>query len=79
MGNSFANSFIEKQKELGMRSRLADMKQAKRQRDFTLAMNMSQTRDRVYWMVAFYTTMFTVGVTRAFIRKSIEPLPLKYM
>jgi hypothetical protein len=79
MGNYFANSLAEKQMELGIRSRLADLKQAKKQRDFTVAMQMAQTRDRVYWMCAFYGAMIAVSVSRMVALRSIEPLPLRYV
>ncbi len=77
MGNYITAPVIEKQKELALKQRLLDMKQAKKVRDFTQAMQVATVRDRVYWMTAFYITMGAVSVARMAILKEISTLPLR--
>lgn len=56
----FTDAYKESQREVMIRQRLGDIKAQKRQRDFTMAMQMATIRDRVYWMSAFYVTMGAV-------------------
>ncbi|KAL0479605.1 hypothetical protein AKO1_007705 [Acrasis kona] len=77
MGNLITGAIVEKQREGAIQSRLADLKQMKKQRDFTMAMNMAQVRERIFWMLGFYGTMSLITVTRVVVIRRIEPLPLK--
>lgn len=64
------------QKELAMKSRLADLKQKKRERDMQLSMQMAATRDRVWWFGTFYTVMGVVSFGRMAALRKFSPLPL---
>ncbi|KAK3272241.1 hypothetical protein CYMTET_19449 [Cymbomonas tetramitiformis] len=52
------------QRDAAMLSRLADLKQKKRERDIMLSMQVATTRDTLLWLGAFYTFMGSVSLGR---------------
>ena len=64
MGGSFSKSASDARAEAKKgvssavtRSKLADLKVAKAQRDFQLSMQMAKGRDQLHYMIGFYTLL----------------------
>lgn len=73
------DEFITQQKAAAVRSRLMDLKQAKRRRDTQCAMRVASARDKFYWMLAFYGVMGGLTGIRMLKMKQISPLPLEFI
>eukprot|EP01129_Flabellula_baltica_P012967 TRINITY_DN5949_c0_g1_i1.p1 TRINITY_DN5949_c0_g1~~TRINITY_DN5949_c0_g1_i1.p1 ORF type:complete len:162 (-),score=19.91 TRINITY_DN5949_c0_g1_i1:14-439(-) len=62
-----------------IKTRLLDIRQKKQERDFQIAWRMATTRERVYWLAGFYTTMGVVSMAKMIYQRRIEPLPLSFL
>lgn len=58
------------------RSKLADLKVAKAQRDFQISMQMAKGRDQLHYMIGFYALLLGVNAARCYRLKRFEPLPI---
>mmetsp|Transcript_5329 Transcript_5329/g.6817 ORF Transcript_5329/g.6817 Transcript_5329/m.6817 type:complete len:216 (-) Transcript_5329:46-693(-) len=65
-------------REAMFQSKLADLKQMKTQRDTQISMRMAMLRDRVHWLVAFYTVILGVNFARRRVLGRFEAMPLAY-
>eukprot|EP00928_Gymnodinium_smaydae_P066781 TRINITY_DN49742_c0_g1_i1.p1 TRINITY_DN49742_c0_g1~~TRINITY_DN49742_c0_g1_i1.p1 ORF type:complete len:212 (+),score=35.85 TRINITY_DN49742_c0_g1_i1:89-637(+) len=66
-----------------LQSKLADLKQKKKERDLMIASRIATIRDRVHWLSAFYVVMIGANLFRGRKLRAAglpwEPLPISYL
>lgn len=83
MGNALSSAKDNAKQELSnavIKSKLIDIRAAKRQRDSELAFRIATVRERCHWLAAFYVTLLAFNAAKVRIAKEKwSPLPLAWL